>query len=247
MQLLVLSCQYLGSYSTVRKPCPSALRKIRLDILMNMRKLSIRFFFQFLVSILLVLGLTWILDVLKSYLSTSIIALLFLIPVVISASYLNLTGGISASFAAFLCFNYFFVPPYHTLSVHQTQDFLALIIFLMVAVMFSQSLSQAKIGMETSVARERETTILYELNVALAGSNQMEEILRIVGEKISGHFPVEAISIDLQQGSGQAYHLVFPENVHIPNPPAGINLEIIGGGNNYGTIKIWLTDSLDHS
>jgi two-component system sensor histidine kinase KdpD len=212
---------------------------------MNIQKTSISFLFQFLISIILVIGLTWILVFFQSRLSTPVITLLLLLPVVFSAGYLNLTGGITASFVAFLTLNYFFIPPYHTFSVHQTQDLLALIIFLMMAVIISQSLSQAKIGMSIAMARERETTVLYELNVALAGSTQENEILHIVGEKIMEHFPVEAVSISLQQETRSAYHLIFPIGVTIPDRPAEVCLDIAGGGNNNGEIKIWSVNSLD--
>src|SRR5512133_986042 len=161
------------------------------------RRTTLSYILQFVLSIILVFVLTWILIFFQSNLSTPVIALLFLLPVVISAGYFNITGGIAASCAAFLSFNYFFIPPFHTFAVHQTQDLLALIVFLLIAVIISQSLSQAKIGLSTAIARERETTILYELNVALAGSTQEKEILNIVGSKIVEHFLVEKVIISL--------------------------------------------------
>lgn len=181
----------------------------------------------------------------QSKLSIPVITLLLLLPVVISAGYLNLTGGITASIVAFLSLNYFFIPPYHTLFVHQTQDLLALIIFLMIAVIISQSLGQAKIALSTAMARERETTVLYELNVALAESTQEDEILHIVGEKIVEHFPVEAVTIFLQQETRSAYRLTFPGGATIPDRPAEVCMDIAGGGKNTGEIKIWSENSLD--
>jgi two-component system, OmpR family, sensor histidine kinase KdpD len=205
------------------------------------KKPPISFAIQFALSIILVYLLTRILIFFQSILSTPIIALLFLLPVVISAGYLNITGGITASFAAFLSFNYFFIPPFHTLAVHQTQDMLALIVFLLVAVMISQSLSQAKIGMATAVARERETTILYELNIALAGSMYEEEILQIVGNKIIEHFPVENVLIELRPPSGVNRMIHFPQGGFKPELPPDVELNITSGNDTQGKIKIWTT------
>jgi two-component system sensor histidine kinase KdpD len=179
-------------------------------------------------------------------LSTPVIALLFLLPVVISAGYFNITGGITASFAAFLSFNYFFIPPYHTLAVHQTQDIIALIVFLIVAVIISQSLSQAKIGMATAVARERETTILYELNVALAGSTRENEILQIIGHKIIEHFPVETVLITLRTPQKSPLIQSFPEGGSRPDTHPDVVLNISGGEENFGEINIWTSEELDH-
>jgi two-component system, OmpR family, sensor histidine kinase KdpD len=209
------------------------------------RKTTLSYLAQFVLSIVLVFVLTWILIFFQSSLNTPVIALLFLLPVVISAGYFNITGGIAASFAAFLSFNYFFIPPFHTFAVHQTQDILALIVFLIVAVIISQSLSQAKIGLATAVARERETTILYELNVALAGSTQENEILQIVGSKIIEHFPVEMVVISLNPKVRSDLFFIFPEGTPQPDREADVVLNISGGGDSRGLIKIWSLKVLD--
>lgn len=220
--------------------------KGKIGIVMFDTRVSVSYLSQFLLSIILVFFLTWILEFLRFSLSTPVIALLFLLPVVISAGYFNITGGITASFAAFLSFNYFFIPPYHTLAVHQTQDIIALIVFLIVAVIISQSLSQAKIGMATAVARERETTILYELNVALAGSTRENEILQIVGQKIIEHFPVERVVISLRSPQRPVLTQSFPQGVSHPERNPDVALNISGGEENFGDIKIWTSQELDH-
>ncbi|HEX7555051.1 MAG TPA: ATP-binding protein [Leptolinea sp.] len=211
---------------------------------MSIRRTSLSYVSQILFSIVLVFLLTWLLLSFQSYLSTPVIALLFLFPVVLSAGYFNLVGGIAASFAAFLSFNYFFIPPFHTLAVHQTQDLLALIVFLLVAVMISQSLSQAKVGLATAVARERETTILYELNVALSGSLLEEEIINTVGEKIIEHFPVEKVSIFFKRSDKTPQQVIFPSGTERPSRPANISLSLSGGGDARGEISIWAGEPL---
>ncbi len=209
-------------------------------------KQTLSYISQFFFSIILVFVLTWILDLLRNSLSTPVIALLFLIPVVFSAGYFDITGGITASFAAFLSFNYFFIAPFHTLAVHQTQDILALVIFLIVAVIISQSLSQAKIGLATALARERETTILYELNVALAGLTREEEILQIVGQKIIEHFPVEAVLVFFSVKNKNPYQYIFPDGKSLPIRIPDVCVNISGGEDSVGGIKIWTIQELDH-
>lgn len=211
---------------------------------MIIKRTSFSYVTQIFFSILLVFLLTSILLFFQSRLSTPVIALLFLLPVVLSSGYFNLVGGIASSFAAFLSFNYFFIPPFHTLAVHQTQDLLALIVFLMVAVMISQSLSQAKIGLATAVARERETTVLYELNVALSGSLLEEEILHTVGDKIIEHFPVENVLIFFKRSDKSSQQMMFPVGAKKPFKPADFSLSLAGGGDARGEINIWSNESL---
>ncbi|NLF52377.1 MAG: DUF4118 domain-containing protein [Leptolinea sp.] len=202
--------------------------------------------YQILAAIFLVSILTWVLDSFQSNLSTPIIALLFLLPVVISAGYLGITGGITASVASFLAFNYFFISPFLTFSVHHSQDLLALIVFLLVAVIISQSLSQAKINIASAKAREHETMLLYELTIALAGTMREEEILEIVGEKIVEHFPSEAVLFKLQPIAGDTRSRSFPIGSIIPERKPEICLEITGGGETTGEIAVWLKMPLDH-
>jgi two-component system sensor histidine kinase KdpD len=213
-------------------------------ITMLTKQSTLPFLLQIALSISFVIILTCILIFFQTNLSTPVIALLFLFPVVLSSGYFNLIGGITSSFAAFLAFNYFFIPPFHTLAVHQTQDLLALIVFLVVAVMISQSLSQAKIGLATAVDRERETTILYELNVALSGSLVEEEILRTVGEKILEHFPIEIVHVFIKPPANPVKIYMFPPNAIKPSRQADISLNLSGGGDSRGGINIWSKEVL---
>ncbi len=201
--------------------------------------------YQVMTSIILVAILTWVLESFQSILGTPIIALLFLLPVVISAGSLNITGGITASVASFLAFNYFFISPYFTFSVHRTQDLLALIVFLLVAVMISQSLSKAKINLAAATAREHETMLLYELTNALAGSTDENEILVIVGEKIIKHFPVETVMFNLEPAIGETRSRMFPVDAKLPERTADTRIKISGGTETNGEIRVWLKTPLD--
>ena len=106
-------------------------------------------FLAFLVVVLASAGLL----VLRDVLTTPIVALLFLIPVVVAAIRWGLAPGIVASITAFLSFNYFFIPPYYTLAVHQTQDILALIVFLAVAMIISQLVGRVYAGLAAARAK----------------------------------------------------------------------------------------------
>src|ERR1035437_1613263 len=104
----------------------------------------VRILAQYALAILVVAVTTFLINLLKNYLSTQVIALLFLLPVVLSTRLWGLGPGILSATCAFLSLNYFFLPPYYALLVHHTQDLLALIVFLIVAVVMSQLLGQAQ-------------------------------------------------------------------------------------------------------
>jgi len=102
-------------------------------------------------------------------LSPPLVALLYLMPVGVSTAVWGLGQGIASALSGFLAFNYFFIEPYHTFTVHQPSDLVMLLVFLVVAVVISQLVGSAQSGLAVAQAREREATQLYELSVALAG------------------------------------------------------------------------------
>jgi two-component system sensor histidine kinase KdpD len=139
-------------------------------------------------NLLIVAGLialtTLALRLVQAQLNTPVVALLYLLPVVLGTTLGGLSVGIVASLLAFLAFNYFFIAPYYTLFVHQTQDLLVLVVFLGVAVVVSQLMSRAQAGLTAAEARERETTSLYELSTALTGLRSEAAIAQALAERL---------------------------------------------------------------
>lgn len=157
-----------------------------------------------------------ILHLLRGSLSTPIIALFFLLPVGASAVR-GLGPGLTAAFCAFLAFNYFFIAPLYTLVVHQTQDVLVLIVFLIVAVTISQLVGQAQSSRAVAEAREHEATHLYVLSTALAGLRDYGEIARTLGEHLQEVFRPRTIEIIIQP-AGHASPATYapPGGSHLP-------------------------------
>src|SRR5512147_2417229 len=119
---------------------------------------------------LIVTGLaTLALFALRDVINPSIISLLYLLPVALCTVLWGLGPGIASAFFAFLAFNFFFIKPYYSLMVHQTQDLLGLFVFLLVAVGISQMVGQTRKSLAAAEAREREAVRLYELSALLAG------------------------------------------------------------------------------
>ena len=99
------------------------------------------FFSQFghyLFSLFLITLTTTIFFALRDELDTTLIALLYLIPLGLITAFWGLGPGITSALVTFLTFNYFFIPPYYTFAVHRSTDVVILVIFLIVAIVISQ-------------------------------------------------------------------------------------------------------------
>jgi two-component system sensor histidine kinase KdpD len=138
---------------------------------------------------------TAVLFALREAISPAIVALLYLLPVGLSTFLWGLGPGILAAFAAFLAFNYFFIPPYYTFLVHQTQDLLALLIFLVVAVVISQLVGRMRASLAAATDREREAVRLSELSTQLAGLNEEQAIAQALVERMLEAFQADRVEI----------------------------------------------------
>ncbi len=139
----------------------------------------------------------------------SIVALVYLLPVLLSTILADWLGGILASFLSFLAFNYFFLPPYYTFVVANPSDTLALFMFLGVAGLVSYLLGRARTEAERAQQREREAhqrqqelTILYELSKAISGQIALESMLQTIAERVCQLFADSRCEIWLKPETG---------------------------------------------
>ena len=109
---------------------------------------------------------TAVLLTLRSSLSNQVIALLYLLPVMLSATRWGLLPALTASLTSFFAFNFFFLFPTFTFAVSNTEELLVLMVFLIVAVIISQAVASANMHALQAENREREATTLYALSRA---------------------------------------------------------------------------------
>ncbi len=195
-------------------------------------------FLRYALAAGMIVVITLIFFALRDALDTPIIALLLLIPVGLSTAMWGLGPGVTAALCAFLGFNYFFISPYYTFSVHRPEDVVVLLVFLVVAVVVSQLVARAQAGMAAATAREAEATELYELSTALAGKQDDQDIIRTLGEQIGSTFPVDAVDTRIS-GSG-AGTILWPHTAEpAPERPADIVVPIQAVRGVIGEIRVW--------
>jgi two-component system sensor histidine kinase KdpD len=170
------------------------------------------FIYRHLAAVGIILAATFAIQPVRPFLAIQIIVLIYLLPIMISTVLWGLTPGVLASLLAFLAFNYYFIEPYHTLQVHSTQDLITLIIFLIVAVVMSQLIGQAREGIRLAHSREWEATCMYELISGLAGLQDSKSIAEILAShtfETFGCVRVETV-IKAEKNQGERV-VVYPE------------------------------------
>lgn len=104
----------------------------------------------------------------------TVTAALYVLAVVVAARFGGAEAGVGASILSFVCLNFFFTAPLHTLAVGNGADVVALLIFLLVALLVGLLLSTALFERARAERREREARLLNELATRLLTGEHTE-------------------------------------------------------------------------
>ncbi len=124
----------------------------------------------------------------KLYPAIPNISFLYLLAVLGLASRRGLYAAIIASIAAFLLFDFLLTDPFFTFVITKMEEWLALFIFLVTAMITAQLASALRQRAEEAVQREKETRALYELVSATTNEASLERQLALVARAILTNF-----------------------------------------------------------
>lgn len=132
------------------------------------------------VSITSTLAITGIIFVWQLYPRIPNISVIYLLAILVLARTYGRYAALLSSIAASLSFDFFIVPPLYTLTMARWEEWVALCIFLITALLTSQLTLRLRYERNQAHAREREAKILYEL-IRLTNSREgLEDQLEIV-------------------------------------------------------------------
>jgi two-component system, OmpR family, sensor histidine kinase KdpD len=194
---------------------------------------------KYMLAFLLIASMTAAFFLLREVLDTTLIALLYLIPLGTITAQFGLGPGITSALITFLTFNYFFIRPYYTLTVHRPADVVILIVFLVVAVVISQLVARAQAGLAAATAREREATQLFELSTALAGLPSDRAIGQILAKQV--HAVAEGEYVELNVSGVHAFVYRLPGSTPPARPPELV-VPIEAARGTLGEIRLWRSE-----
>jgi len=113
------------------------------------------------------------------------IALLYLLPVLISAAYWGRGPSFFASFLGVLAFDFFFVPPIYSFSVDNIQYLFTFAVYLLVAIVISTMATKLRDELEKARKSERLTLALYALSRQMAAVTNVQRISEILVNTIA--------------------------------------------------------------
>ena len=141
------------------------------------------------------------------------VALTFLLLVLVVAAAWGLRYSAFASLIATACFNFFFLPPVRTWTIADPQNWVALAVFLMTAMIASQLSDKARSQAESAESRRHEIERLYTFSQQLLIKENVFELLNELPMIIVDEFSVAAAAIFLTSGQKVYYSDVNAHNL----------------------------------
>lgn len=118
-----------------------------------------------------------------------------------------------AAVLSFLAFNFFFIPPYHRLTIARTEHVLALFAYLAVAIVTGQLVAGIRTRTEVAEREQRRTALLYELNAALVAGVTLDSILTRIVERVVHVYGADRSRLLLLDGDQLTVRARFPSTV----------------------------------
>jgi two-component system sensor histidine kinase KdpD len=140
-----------------------------------------------------------LLGLLTGKVNTGSLSMLYLIPVLALATAFGSGPAVLASIAAFVTFNWFFIEPLHTLNVADPGQWLALLLFLLTAVVTGQLAGEQRRRARQAERRERDAVVLYDV-VRLMSEPDLDRALHAVAERLRQELRLAGVAIDLGNG-----------------------------------------------
>lgn len=130
------------------------------------------------------------------------IPLFFIVPVVLSAVLGGRLVGVLISCVAIMAWDWYFIPPVHTVTVASVRDLLALVVFVLVALLVGQLATAARRRAEEAHRQARSSEALYDLSLSLITQVDFAEVLNTITRRIRATFDLEACAVLLPDERG---------------------------------------------
>ena len=140
----------------------------------------------------------------RPHLSLALPALVFVLPAVIGTVIGGFPVGVVGAVAGFLAYDYYFLPPYGTLTVRSPQNWIALVVYVVVVLIVAQVVSQLRRAREVALRRTEESQRLYDLSQALIGDLTLAELLGHVVATVQDAFSPRWTALLLPQGENSS-------------------------------------------
>jgi two-component system sensor histidine kinase KdpD len=135
-------------------------------------------------------GVDWLMF---PFFELSNLIMVYLLGVIVVATRHGRGASLLASVVSVAAFDFFFVPPYFTFAVADTQYLVTFAVMLLVALVISGLTIRIRTQAEAARQRERRTAALYAMSREFAGAQGMDELLKIAVRHVGEVFHSQVV------------------------------------------------------
>jgi two-component system, OmpR family, sensor histidine kinase KdpD len=146
---------------------------------------------------------------LQQVLAAPSISLVFLTAVLASAATWGLWPSLYACVLSVLAYNFFFLPPLYTFTIADPENVLALVCFLIAAVVASNLAAAVRAQAVAAQARARTTDELYQFSRKLAALGTLDDLLWATAYQVAAMLKLRVVLL-LPEGEGIAVRAGYP-------------------------------------
>jgi two-component system sensor histidine kinase KdpD len=159
-----------------------------------------RTLFGLAVALLALAGLSAVMLGWRSHLSVATSALVLVIPVVVGVAVGGFRAGAVTVVAGFLVYDYVFIPPYYTLSVGSSQNWVALGVYAAVMLIVAQVTARLEVARARAQQRQDEARRMFELSELLVGERSVDEMLETIVMTVQQAFNLTGVTLLMPVG-----------------------------------------------
>jgi two-component system sensor histidine kinase KdpD len=145
-------------------------------------------------SVAVVTGIVFGLREVAPVLSLGVLYLFAVLPV---AVLFGLGYAMAVSVLSMLAFNFFFLPPTHTLTLRESENWVALAVYLLTAIIVSELAARARRRAADAEQREREASVLARASAALLEAEEVQSQIAVIAGEVARALGADGGRIEL--------------------------------------------------
>jgi two-component system, OmpR family, sensor histidine kinase KdpD len=166
------------------------------------------------ISALLVAAFTALAIVVHAFGGLTNVALVYLIPVLASASLYGMRTGVFTGILSALAYNFFFLPPLYTFTIEDPENTLTVAVFIAVAIVTSHLAARVRVQANLAERSSGQNAALASFARMLAGLSSRQELGQTLCGEVAAQFEVDAVLLlPSTAGKLEVTSAVPPESV----------------------------------
>jgi two-component system sensor histidine kinase KdpD len=161
-------------------------------------------------GVLAVAAVTGLIEILDGHVPVLSLGVLYVFAVLPIAVFWGSAYAIPVAVASMLAFNFFFLPPLHTLTLADRRNWFALLVYVVTAIVVGSLASGARRRRAEAEQREAEATLLADVAVELLRGTPLDDELELIQRRIADLLGVSSTRIVL----GERATVLSPDAPH---------------------------------